>query len=402
MRASHVEATAAEAIVEQLRFGVPPADRTREFTVGRDDQLRLLEESLNTPRETGGSALLVRANYGAGKTHLLKLIREMSLDAGYAVSLVEVNSQEGVRFNRLDTVVGAIARQIEVPRSIERGVAALLDAFTNAQPRSLDKEAKLLRSKISSDAKWDYSEFLGSPAIYVALRAWVHGDDERRRLIVDWLTNPTNYRGQRRLLYNQLVATLRAKFRDPRAEWQFYSEDVFMFHTLGHRQAWDATADYDKIARASGLKGLVLLFDEFEDVIRNLNRRDYQEQAFLNLFRFFAGDRFPGMAYFAVTPDFVQKCKDELLKRGVYDFDYGRFDDLKCFELDLISEDDFLPLAKHIREVHGLAYDWDAEAALGDSELRAVVHKLWAIQSPERVRRTTKGIVDQLDARLEA
>ena len=64
--------------------------------------------------------------------------------------------------------------------------------------------------------------------------------------------------------------------------------------------------------------------DEFEDVIQNLERRDYKEAAFLNLFQFFRGETFPGLSYFAVTPDFAQKCKRELLTRGVYDYDYGQ------------------------------------------------------------------------------
>jgi hypothetical protein len=325
----------------------------------------------------------------------------MSLEAGYAVSLVVVNAQEGVRFNRMDTMFGAIARELEVPGSSNRGVGELFDAFANAKPGSLAQEGKSLRTKISSSGKWDHSEFLKSPPVYIGLRAWLHGDDERRRLVTDWFSNPYNYRGQRRLLFEKLVESLRPKFRDPRAQWQFYAEEVFMFHTSGHRQAWDGLADFNTIALASGLKGFVVLFDEFEDVVTNLNRRDLQEQAFLNLFRFFAGDRFPGMSYFAVTPDFVQKCKHELTSRGVYDFDYQRFDKLPHFELDPISQADFSRMARHIREIHGAAYEWDADEGLPDAELRRVVTRLWAIQSPERVRRAIKGVVDELDARLE-
>src|SRR5205814_2101071 len=158
------------------------------------------------------------------------------------------------------------------------------------------------------------------PGMFVALRAWTLGGDASRALIADWLSHPANYRGQRKLLYERLVDSIRAKARDPRAEWQFYADEVFLFHVAGHRHAWDALADLDLIAKASGLRGMVLLFDEFEDVIQNLNRRDFQESAFMNLFRFFGGSRFPGMAYFAVTPDFVRKCKEELLSRGSWDF----------------------------------------------------------------------------------
>ncbi len=258
-----------------------------------------------------------------------------------------------------------------------------------------------IRDRISSKGRWDNSDYLNSPGVYVALRAWITGEGTRAELIHDWLSNPQNYRGQRTHLYQHLVEGLRGKFRDPRPAWSFYADEVFLFHTGGHRQAWDGLADFDQIAKCSGLRGLVLLFDEFEDVIQNLNRRDLQQQAFMNLFRFFAGDRYPGMSYFAVTPDFVAKCKKELLRRGLYDFDYQHFDDLPSFEMDPITRLQFFELAKKIRSVHGLAYEWNAKRALPDKRLLDLVDELWSIASPERVRRGIEGVVRRLDEVLD-
>lgn len=400
-RADFNQAT-AERIIEQLRYGVPPPNHVREFTVGREEQLEKLRRSLNSPTGDKGSALLVEANYGAGKSHLLQVIRETALDAGYAVSLVVVNAQEGVRFNRMDTIFGAVCREMEVPRADRKGVGGLFDAFADTAGAGLPDSLRRVRERISSHGRWDHSDYLRAPGIYVALRAWVVArDGTTHDLIQDWLVNPQNYRGQRKHLYANLVEGLRSKFRDPRPEWVFYADEVFLFHTGGHRQAWDALADFDLIAKAAGLRGLVLLFDEFEDVIQNLNRRNLQEQAFLNLFRFFAGDRYPGMSYFAVTPDFVRKCKEELLRRGVYDFDYRQFDRLPSFEMEPISRAQFLALAKKIRSVHGVAYQWDADKRLTDSDLSRLVDELWMVSTPERVRRAVQGVVKALDECLE-
>lgn len=388
----------AERIIEQLRYGVPPPEHVREFTVGGEEQLRKLERSLNSPTGDKGSALLVKANYGAGKSHLLQVIRETALDAGYAVSLVVVNAQEGVRFNRMDTIFGAVCRELEVDHSGRKGVGGLFHAFANAAGARLPNSLRHVRERVSSHGRWDHSDYLKAPGVYVALRAWVVGRDRRtQELIEDWLVNPQSYRGQRKHLYANLVDGLRSRFRDPRPEWVFYADEVFLFHTGGHRQAWDGLADFHLIARAAGLKGLVLLFDEFEDVIQNLNRRNLQQQAFLNLFRFFAGDRYPGMSYFAVTPDFVRKCKTELLQRGVYDFDYRQFDRLPSFEMEPISRDQFLSLAKKIRSFHGVAYQWDPDKRLTDKDLSRLVNELWAVSSPERVRRAIQGVVKALD-----
>ena len=392
----------ADRIIEQLRFGVPPPDYVRLLTVGRDDQLRELEQSLGRPTDGHGSALLIKANYGAGKSHLLKVIREMALDARYAVSLVIVNAHEGVRFNRLDTILGAVCRELEVDHSGRKGVGSLFDAFTSVPNSKVTTAMREMRNRISGAGHWDHSEYLKAPGIYVAVRAWITSPNGQvRDLIEDWLSNPPNYRNRRSPLYKSLVYDLRGKFRDPRAEWQFYSDEVFSFHSGGHRQAWDALADLDLIAKAAGLRGLVLLFDEFEDVIQNLNRRNLQEAALLNLFRFFAGERFPGMSYFAVTPDFVAKCKRELLRKGIYEFDYSRFDSLPSFGLADVTMDQFLQLAIKIRAVHATADGWDAVGKVTIADLRKVASAAWALSSPDRLRQAIQSVVETLDAKHE-
>ena len=397
---SGLDTAAAEHLIESLRYGIPPAGHVRFFTVGREEQLHELALSLDAPTPDGGAALLVKANYGGGKSHLLQVIREMALDAGYAVSLVVVSAQQGVRFNRMDTIFGEVCRQFETDRSGNKGVGQLFSLFAKTSGSGLSEELQRVRERISSDGKWDFSDYLKSPAVYVALRAWIHGDTSARDIIEDWFSNPDNYRQQRKTLHEQLVADLRPKFRDPRPDWQFYADEVFQFNTGGHRQAWDGLADLHLISKAAGLRGLVLLFDEFEDVIHNLNRRDLQQQALHNLFSFFAGNRYPGMAYFAVTPDFVRNCAGELINRGVLDFDYLRLAELPTFELNEIAEQEFLQLARQLRVVHGVAFEWAAQVALPDVALCNLVAEVWAVPSPDRVRRSIQAVIAGLDELL--
>lgn len=396
-----LDPTTAERLVEDLRYGVPPPDYVRLFTVGREEQLRELARSLDAPTPEGGSALLVKANYGSGKSHLLRVIREMALDARYAVSLVVVNAQQGIRFNRMDTIFGEICRQLEIDHSGSKGVGRLFELFAMTPGVTLGEDLQRVRDRISSQGRWDFSDYLKAPAVYIALRAWIHGTASVHEVIEDWFFNPDNYRAQRKTLHEQLVVDLRPIFRDPRPDWQFYADEVFQFNTGGHRQAWDGLADIDLITKAAGLRGLILLFDEFEDVIQNLNRRNLQQQALHNQFSFFAGNRYPGMAYFAVTPDFVHKAASELIYRGVLDFDYDRLVGLPAFEMDEISDQAFLELAHRLRTVHGAAYEWDAQVALTDADLIRLVSELWSVPSPDRVRRAIQGVVQALDERLD-
>lgn len=401
MWASEISPNAAENVIEQLRYGIPPSGASLDFTVGRDSQIRDLVQSLERVQEKG--ALLVHANYGSGKSHLLRVLRELALQRGYAISLIVADAQGGVRFNRMDTVFGAICRELEVPECSEKGVGVLFDAYRQVSESNLSQAVIRKREKVSSKGKWDFSDRLAAPGIYVALRAWIHEGDDRaiRDLIEDWLSSPESYRSQRKLLYRRLVGDLRNNFLDSRPEWQFYADEVFAFHTGGHRQAWDALADLHRISLWSGYRGLILLVDEFEDVIQNLPRRNYQQVAFHNLFRFFAGNRFPGRAYFAVTPDFAQKCKRELLSRGVYDFDYNSFDNLPYFRLAPINLRDSVILAKRIREVHAIAYDWKAQDAIGDSAIQKHCKVQMKAERPDKIRQTIISVVELLDSRLD-
>ena len=401
MWTSEISPSAAENVIEQLRYGIPPSGASLDFTVGRDSQIRDLLQSLEREQEKG--ALLVHANYGSGKSHLLRVLRELALERGFAISLIVADAQGGVRFNRMDTVFGAICRELEVPDNSAKGVGVLFDAYRQVPESELSRSVIREREKVSSSGKWDFSDRLRAPGIYVALRAWVHEDDDRdiRDLIEDWLSSPERYRSQRKLLYQQLVEGLRNSFLDSRPEWQFYADEAFAFHTGGHRQAWDALADLHRISLWSGYRGLVLLVDEFEDVIQNLPRRNYQQVAFHNLFRFFAGDRFPGRAYFAVTPDFAQKCKRELLSRGVYNFDYNSFDNLPYFRLATINVHDAVILAKRIRDVHAIAYGWKAHDAIGDSAIQQHCKRQMKAERPDKIRQTIISVVELLDSRLD-
>lgn len=397
---SEVTPAIADKVLEDLRYGLPPSTLTRAFTVGRRDQLDQLERSL---RNGSAEPLLLRANYGSGKSHLLRVVREAALEHGYAVALVEVNAQEGIRFNRLDLVFGAVCRNLEVPGMTGRGIGSLFELFRDVVDEEVSLAADELYGEITDFGRWSYSDALSSPPMFVALRAWVHAAHQPsiRDLAEAWLHQPEQYRSERKSLYNQLIRSFRSDFLEPRPDWQFYADDLLVFHTSGHQNAWAGLADLDLIARASGLRGLVLLFDEFEDVIQGLNNREYQQRAFWNLFEFFRGRRFPGPCYFAVTPDFVEKCKDELLRRGVYEFPYERFDQLPAFQLEPISVEDFFDLGLRIRELHQIAYEWDARHELSSEDIDQLGRSVYARPSPDRVRQAVKALVDQLDELLD-
>ena len=108
-----MEAAIAQKVIESLRKGIPPVGLARYFTVGRKVEIEGLIQHIGNQE---GTALLLNANYGSGKTHLLRFIREYALSNNYAVSTVTLDAGSAVRFNRMDQIFGAICRNIEVPQ----------------------------------------------------------------------------------------------------------------------------------------------------------------------------------------------------------------------------------------------------------------------------------------------
>ena len=386
----------AKRIIEQLRKGIPPEGHVRHFTVGRDAEIRRLERHLQAGN---GGALLLRANYGSGKSHLLRYIREVALDSGYVVSSLTLDSRSAVRFNRMDQIVGAAWRGLEIPGAEGMGVRPFMDAVCNtiANPDGNQK----FWSDLSGGGKWNYSNILQSPALFVAIRAWFSGKERRKALVEDWMVQPWSYQTQRKRLYLELVQDLGPRFVDPRSDWQFYHDGVFMFNLQDYHQSWCILNDLHDLSAQMGYQGVVLLVDEFEDVLTNLKRVDLQEKAFWNLFTFYEGKRFGGMSFFAVTPAFAEKCKDLLRSKERWHFDYSRFNALPRFEMSPLDVEQLENLAYRIVEVHGEAYGWNPGTNPTVGRMRTVVRRAAAVQVQDRARHTIKEVVRALDDGLE-
>jgi hypothetical protein len=387
-----MDAVQAQRVIESLRKGIPPDGFVRHFTVGRKKEIDDLTQRLQAQ---DGTVLLLKANYGSGKTHLLRYIREEALDRHYAVSIVTLDSSSAVRFNRMDQIFGAVCRGIEVPEASDnKGLRPFFDLLVKCINKRDDTS---IWRDISNNWKWDFSEALDSHAVFVALRAWATGRADAADIVENWFFQPWQYKGQRKTLYLQLIDNLRKFFRDPRSEWKFYADEVFMFHTKGYEQSWAALRDFDRLARAAGLEGMVILFDEYEDVITNLSNVAHQEAAFWNLFHFYNGKSFPGKTFYAVTPAFLEKCKLRLLQKGKWDFDFSRFDALPTYEMSPLTTEQLKELSMRILEAHGIAYDWEPDLEMKASHLKEIVSKAASLRIQDRARHVIVSVVKALD-----
>ncbi len=386
----------AQRVIESLRQGIPPEGFVCDFTTGRRQEIERLTARLSEPKP---GAVLLKANYGSGKTHLLRFIREKALAQGFVVSSVTLDAKSAVRFNRMDQILGAIFRGLEVDDSGgAKGIRSLFNLLASRFNNASSTNHGAFWKTLASEGKWDFSNSLASSALYVALRAWVHGDNTTKDLIQDWLYQPWNYKSQRKCLYLGLVEGLRRQFRDPRPDWQFYADEVFSLHAQGYSQCWAILRDLQVLTVAAGLKGLIVLFDEFEDILNNIDRINHQQAAFWNLFQFYGGKSFDGISFFAVTPEFVHKCKARLQSKGFWDYDYSQFEAIPTFQMTPLRAEDLEELAMKIMETHGLAYSWEPDLVMRHSQLRSIIRQTASRAIEDRGRITIRTVVNALDA----
>lgn len=384
----------ARRVIESLRYGLPPDGHICDFTVGRQDEIAVLRNQLN---DDGSNVLLLNANYGAGKTHLLRFIREEALREGWMVSVVTMDSKSGVRFDQLSQFVGAVCRCIELPNRTGKGVRCLLDSFLDTTMKEgLSEEAW---PELHNNMKWDRKKLFETEVFYIGLRAWFYCDSQISECIVNWYENPhMNSDGSPTHLWKLLVDGMRNFYRDARPKDYFTKERLSL--TRNDELCWAFLRDLDCAAKAMGLRGFVLCLDEFEDILYNLTRIDAKKKAFWNLFELFNGHQYKAHAYFAVTPGFAHKCKQELARKGEYDYDFSQFDALRQFEMTPIERSDIEVLCDRIIEMHSVAFTWTPPAMCRNSIANIVEH-FSTDSSQDRVRQCIRDVVKELDRSLE-
>ena len=220
--------------------------------------------------------LLLKANYGAGKSHLLKFIRETALKQNFVVSSVTLDARSGIRFNRMEQILGEVLKGLEAPNKKEQGISAFLDLICEQARNSNGTEWQ----RITNNNRWNTSYLLESPAIFIALRAWYSGRSDKN-VIQDWLYQRSKYPTKE--LFHEIVEKANVTYRDEfsltsNLQWISYGTktQIFDFKSNAYSQAWSALRDIDLLARASGLRGLIILFDEFEDVLSNISNINHR------------------------------------------------------------------------------------------------------------------------------
>jgi len=307
----------ARAILAALRTGVPPQRGAVEMSVDRDKEFLTLIADIQEVASGSSQLLVINGPYGAGKSHLLHVLREIALSKDSAVSLISLTHRE-CPLHDLLAVYQHIVRCLEIPSApkgqalqvaLERWATSLYEYSRGRADAALAAVRRLPR---------EFQSVLA--AFYSAARV---GDSAGMSLVLSWLRGELGNLREARRLGVDVVPT-------------------------GDSALW-MLGNLARILRFLKLSGLVVLFDEAE-TIASVPRLEQREAGYRNLRCVMESGRTP-FCYFvyATTPDFMDHSREflgTLQKRP------------KILEIASLGRDDLIRWSLLIRDLHLQSYTW--------------------------------------------
>lgn len=115
----------AVRLIEALRSGISSRHLSAIFSYGREGLLEKVQRDLDaTARDESSRVLILKGDFGEGKTHFLNVIFKRAQERNFAVSFVVLSKE--TPFSRLDRVYPKVVAGTYLPGEVEPGIEALL------------------------------------------------------------------------------------------------------------------------------------------------------------------------------------------------------------------------------------------------------------------------------------
>jgi hypothetical protein len=286
-----------EHIFERLRSGVVPERGLKIFAVGIDRQRTEIHRQLKLAADSEGVFKFLRGGYGCGKTFMSRLAILDAQAQGFATSFVVVSDND-LQFYKFDDVYRKVVQELGTSSCARSALSDIIDRWI----------ARIEDALIAGGANENSDEFDGQV-------------QQRMEEELASLTGGKAPEDMARVLRTIFSLKQKGEIAEASAllSWLSGSENVAasakkvagIKGDIGSRDALDYLHGVLEIVKASGYKGLVIVIDEVETVLRM--RHDSRGKS-LNGIRQIcdAADRYKGLLWiFTGTPEFFDT------KRGV-------------------------------------------------------------------------------------
>jgi hypothetical protein len=241
-------------IFESLRKGLVPERGIDAFAVGVEKQRGELGRQLDLAEAGEGTIKFLRGGYGCGKTFMARLALLDAQARGFATSFVVVSDND-LRFHRFDDVYRKVMAELGTAACPRGALSDILDRWIGAVEERLvsggaDEDAPDFDAQVRRSLEDDLASMTGgqAPADFVRVIQTVFalkqaGDAAEAGALISWLCGSGN------------VSAAAKKAAGIKGD-------------IGSRDALDYLRGVLEIVKAAGYRGLVIVIDEAETILR--------------------------------------------------------------------------------------------------------------------------------------
>jgi hypothetical protein len=280
-----------EHVFQELRGGTTPARGLEAFAVGIDRQRNELQRMLDHVGHGEGSFKFLRGGYGCGKTFVARLAALDAQERGFATSFVVVSVND-LRFHNFADVYRHVVSELATKACPRGALGDILDRWIGKIEEELvrlgaDDTADDFDDRVRAKLDEQLAALTGGKApeeLTVVVRAIFDLKQEGKladaATLISWLAGSKN-----------IAADVKRR--------------AGIKGDIGNREALGYLRGILEITKSAGYKGLVIVIDELETVIRS-SRRDTRAASLEGLRKIIdAAGSYPGLLWvFTGTPEF--------------------------------------------------------------------------------------------------
>ena len=354
-----------EHIFESLRKGLVPERGIDTFAVGIEKQRGELHRQLDLAKNQEGTVKFLRGGYGCGKTFMARLALIDAQAQGFATSFVVVSDND-LRFHRFDDVYRKVMNELGTAVCPRGAIGDILDRWIGQVEDALvaageDDEAPSFDDLVRKRLDEDLAALTGgqAPQDFVRVIQTIFdlkqkGEMAEAGSLISWLCGSGN------------VAASAKKIAGIKGD-------------IGSSDALDYLRGVLEIVKAAGYKGLLIVIDEAETILRM--RKDSRHKS-LNGIRQIsdAAGSYPGLVWlFTGTPEFFDTRQGVAGLSPLHDrvrfLKQGRFASLRQAQLELTPFDAgrLQSVALRLRELYPAADRSRLEARVSTAFIERLV-----------------------------
>lgn len=362
MRIDELGPAEAEALIEQLRGGTPPARNAGLYSVGHEKFLPSVRKRHLDPDPAAGKIRFVHGSWGSGKTHFFRLLTEEAFGAGWLVSTVELSAQQ-TPFNKFELVLHAIVRNISTQDGDRKAASPFGDVLRAALEHEASESGDDMVDVVTHMTERLFVESGIDIDVKKAVRAYWNtfsaqeSDDvllqERRGLLMQWFAGESN------------KVTARKEFDIQKV--------------VAKENARVILSSLTALLQFLGYKGLLILFDESEMSHSTMSKSNLK-QAHNNLLHLIneVGET-PGLfLVYAAVPEFFSHPNTGIVIYGALAARIGDPPEHPPRSLDKVWNLDEAQLEDHayedaalrIRAIYERVYPGEEDELLSEQDLR--------------------------------